>query len=374
MRIKAILVDDDKLALHILKHDLKKHSDIKIEGLFTDPLAALKKIEEIKPDVVFLDIDMPQLKGIDAASQIVDIYHHTEIVFVTSHNRYAVDAFEVNALDYLVKPVSKKRLEKTIQKLLNRKQSLFNQPSQPLKSVDILEIKCFGQFQIKWKDEHPIKWRSRLTRELSAFLIQNSGKETSKECILEELWPDEKCQTSVARLYSGMHYIRKALEDYNIKRELIELRGKYFIELSPEVRTDIVLFEDAVTDIDENTEVSVLESIEALYTGEYLEGETWLWAYPERERIHNIYLQFTVKLARKYIAFSLYEKAEAILLKVFRKNPYDEIITSLLLEVYKITNQKNKASMHFSTYAKLLQSELAINPQRDIRILYNSIK
>jgi two-component SAPR family response regulator len=126
LRIKAILVDDDKVALQILEHDLKEHPEIKIEALFTDPLAALDKIEEIKPDVVFLDIDMPQLKGIDAASQIMDIYSDTEIIFVTSHSRYAVDAFDVNAFDYLVKPVSIKRLEKTIQKLLHRKKTLFN--------------------------------------------------------------------------------------------------------------------------------------------------------------------------------------------------------------------------------------------------------
>ncbi|WP_084681202.1 response regulator [Desulfospira joergensenii] len=373
MGIRAILIDDDQLALKILAHELDRYPDIEVEGLFTDPLEALERIKKIKPDVVFLDINMPQLIGLDAASQIKDINPNTEIVFVTSHNQYAVDAFAVDALDYLVKPISENRLAKTIQKISGKTQTLDRRRNPLSQPGEILEIRCFGHFQIQWKGKPPITWRSALTRELAAFLIQNRGKKMSKERILEELWPEDNPKTSVARLYSGMHYIRKALESYNIKRDMVELSGKYFIKLGPGIKPDTALFEEAVSKIDDHTDILTLEAMENLYTGEYLEEESWLWAYPERERINNLYTRFAIRLVEKYLDLLSYEKAEILLLKAFEKNPYEEQITSLLLQIYKKTNKKAKAAKHFAAYEDVLKNELGINAEENIRRLYASI-
>lgn len=373
MVIKAVLIDDDKLALNILRHQLARYPDIEIEESFTDPLEALDRIKTIKPDVVFLDINMPQLIGLDAASQIKGVDQNTEVVFVTSHNRYAVDAFEVNALDYLVKPVSERRLAKTIQKILSKNKALDNSQNQEGPPVKILEIKCLGRFQINWEDKQPIIWRSALTRELAAYLIQNRGKKMSKERIVEELWSGDNPKTSVTRLYSGMHYIRKALESYDIKREMIELSGKYVVRLGSGIKPDTALFEDAVLNSDDTADISSLEAIEDLYTGEYLEEESWLWAYPERERLNNIYTQFTTRIVKKYLDLLLYEKAETLLLKAFKKNPYEEEITSSLLQIYKKTNKKAKAAKHFTAYEEILKNELGINAEENIRLLYTSI-
>lgn len=370
MRKKVILVDDDELALSIMKYQLKRYPDIKVEDVFTNPFDALKKIKVSNPDVVFLDIDMPQLKGMDVASRIMEINQDTKIVFVTSHTQYALDAFELNAIDYLIKPVSKKRLEKTIQRLFKKKSVVVPQNL----TTKSLEINCLGPFQIKWTEDAPLKWRSAITRELVAFLIHYKDSNMSKDRILDELWPEDNMKTTVPRLYSGIHYIRKSLEDYHIKKEFIELGGKYCIRLGSGVKTDATLFEEAVAAIDAHTDINTIEAIQAMYKGEYLEGEAWLWAYPERERMTNLYTEIIIKLAQKYIAALLFEKAEIILMKAFKKNTYDEKITSLLLHVYKTTNKKTKAAKHFTNYEKLLKEELSINPQENIKLLYASIK
>jgi len=82
--IKAVLVDDERPALRGLEHLLKSYPEISISGMYTNPLKAIDEIGQLKPEIVFLDINMPQLKGIDAASRILDSRPDTDIVFVTA--------------------------------------------------------------------------------------------------------------------------------------------------------------------------------------------------------------------------------------------------------------------------------------------------
>ncbi|MGI6686311.1 MAG: LytR/AlgR family response regulator transcription factor [Bacillota bacterium] len=115
--LRAVLVDDEALALKNLKYVLTQLEEIKVMAALTSPFAALEKISGEKPDVVFLDIEMPGLNGLEAAEEIWRISEEILIVFVTAYDEYAVKAFEVNALDYLLKPVTLERLERTLEKV-----------------------------------------------------------------------------------------------------------------------------------------------------------------------------------------------------------------------------------------------------------------
>lgn len=118
--IKAILVDDEKMALGELKYALEQLEDIKVQGTFNDPLELLKELPNCTPDVVFLDIEMPEVNGFVVAEEILARKPDTYIVFVTAYDEYAIKAFETNALDYVLKPVVAKRLQQTITKLISR--------------------------------------------------------------------------------------------------------------------------------------------------------------------------------------------------------------------------------------------------------------
>jgi len=119
--IRAVLVDDERPALRGLEHLLKNYSEVSIIGMYTNPLIAIEEIGFLKPQVVFMDINMPQLKGIDAASRILDLSPDTDIVFVTAFDQYAIEAFEIHALDYILKPISTERLGKTIERMMMKK-------------------------------------------------------------------------------------------------------------------------------------------------------------------------------------------------------------------------------------------------------------
>ncbi len=112
--MKAVIVDDERLARKELRRLLDEHPEIEIIGECSNGMEAIEFINANKPDLVFMDIEMPELNGFEVLEKIDKT---PAIVFVTAYNDYALKAFEVNALDYLVKPVDPERLRETIAKL-----------------------------------------------------------------------------------------------------------------------------------------------------------------------------------------------------------------------------------------------------------------
>ncbi len=116
--VKAILIDDERLALLHLKNMLEQVSlDVEVIGTFTDPVAAMHAVIKQKPDVVFADIYMPGIDGLEMGRQLKSTVPDVEIVFVSGDGRFAMDALELRAFDYMRKPLEIRRLQKTMDRL-----------------------------------------------------------------------------------------------------------------------------------------------------------------------------------------------------------------------------------------------------------------
>lgn len=118
--MKTILIDDERLARQELKNLLAAYPEIQIVGEANNAETAIESIKQLKPDVIFLDIQMPGKNGFELLEEISGV---PEVVFVTAYDEYAIRAFEVNALDYLLKPVQSTRLAETVKKILNKENS-----------------------------------------------------------------------------------------------------------------------------------------------------------------------------------------------------------------------------------------------------------
>nr|NQU89569.1 response regulator transcription factor [Bacteroidota bacterium] len=116
-KIKALIVDDERLARKTLYSLLSKYDEIEIVGEADGVKEAIIKIKEHSPEVLFLDFQMPGQSGFDLLNQVD---YCGRIIFVTAYDEYAIRAFNVNALDYLLKPISPDRMDKTIQRLLSQ--------------------------------------------------------------------------------------------------------------------------------------------------------------------------------------------------------------------------------------------------------------
>ncbi|MBC8590031.1 LytR/AlgR family response regulator transcription factor [Wansuia hejianensis] len=143
--IRALVVDDEVPAREELIYILKSFKEIEVVGEASYGKEALELEKQLNPDLIFLDIDMPGLNGIEVAQELVKSDSRPFIVFVTAYEAYAIKAFEVNAIDYILKPISEERLEKSIKKILNsinrERESYFDRLGNLLSKLNIIEEK-----------------------------------------------------------------------------------------------------------------------------------------------------------------------------------------------------------------------------------------
>jgi two-component system LytT family response regulator/two-component system response regulator LytT len=120
MDLRAVLVDDEQLARDELGYLLGRIGGVEVLGQAGNGIEALTTIERLQPDVVFLDVQMPGLTGFEVARRMLDARASSHIIFVTAYDQHAIEAFEVNAVDYLLKPVDPARLEVAVERARRR--------------------------------------------------------------------------------------------------------------------------------------------------------------------------------------------------------------------------------------------------------------
>ncbi|MDD1795482.1 two-component system response regulator BtsR [Enterovibrio sp. ZSDZ42] len=146
--LTALVIDDEQFAREELIDLLSESNEITVVGEAPNAIVGLKKINELKPDVVFVDIQMPQVTGLDLLSML-DPDTMPYVVFVTAYDQYAIQAFEDNAFDYLLKPVEPQRLVKTLQKLVrNANKGTLSQNVTPIASEQLAQVPCMGHNRI----------------------------------------------------------------------------------------------------------------------------------------------------------------------------------------------------------------------------------
>jgi two-component system, LytTR family, response regulator LytT len=118
--IKAVVVDDEQLARDELCYQLQQLGEIEVIAQAGNGIEALTAIERTEPDIVFLDVQMPGLTGFEVARRLIEDDQAPCVVFVTAFDQHAIEAFEVNAVDYLLKPVESVRLEQAVQRARKR--------------------------------------------------------------------------------------------------------------------------------------------------------------------------------------------------------------------------------------------------------------
>lgn len=365
--LRIVALDDENHALERFESVVKDFKDVELCGLFDDADDLLAYIGGDPPDVVFLDIEMPGKSGIQIAGELSVINPEISVVFVTAFSQYAVEAFELCALDYMLKPATPDRLKKTIERLMKKK------PAAREGGERKLQIKSLGRLQVSWENREPVKWRTEKVKELFGFLLHHHRREISKEEILEALWAEHPPGRSVRQLYNGIYYIRKTLEDYGIGQSMISVHGNYRLKIDESVVYDADLYQKLAVSLEkaeEALDIIPLEKLASLYQGDYMGGEDWPWAELTREALSRSYRHYLLRLAGLYLEQHLYIKGETVLIKAYHLDPYEESVTELLLRLYHAAGEKSKAAKHFSDYTRLIASELGIKPSSKLQRLY----
>jgi len=275
MRIAA--VDDEAHALERFERMIGDFKDIELCGLFETGEQLLSYLKEQPLDAVFLDIEMPEVNGLELSTRIMDLNEDIHIVFVTAFNQYAIEAFEVQAVDYILKPLTEERLDKTIHRLLKNKRTA-KQHEKPF-------IQCFGDFEVFLGGE-ALPWKNSKAKEILAFLVQKDGVPVDWEKIADAIWPEYNCEKAQTNFHATTYLLRKRLAEAGISGILESGRGNYRI-VTDQVDCDLYQFEGLIG----SNKIKRKEDFrlfELLKQKGYMEASGYSWAQPRAAELEEI--------------------------------------------------------------------------------------
>ena len=376
--MKAIIVDDERHALRKMEKLLAEQSETDVQicwtGSFQDPYAALEAAQREKLDIAFLDIHLAEMDGLELAERLVTIQPTLHIVFVTAFQEYAVKAFEMNALDYLLKPVHPQRLAITLKRIADSsaKSSLVGWSAKTkaalccLKSLHYLDHQgnvCY------------FPWKTLKAQELFAYLVHYRDKTLSKQILIDLLWPDYDIERSSIQLHTAIYQIRKMIKSTGFDLQ-IKYKDEGYRLVWGDVKLDVEEWEDSVRHLPPVTEETVDQhvSIMEMYTGDYLGEHPYLWAEHEQERLRLIWLSHAKQIAEYYTSKEQYTEAILMYQKIREKFPGAEDGYFGLMKLYALLNYQGEVSKQFQLISIKLKEEFDVAPSKELTEWYQQWK
>ena len=365
--INVFIVDNDQDAIRHIIEMLEKHDRFNVIATYSDVETPLKKLANIKPDIVFTTIEIDGINGIDFTKKIKAIDSNIEVVFVTNNIEYALDSYAVDALDYIKKPIKSDDIESVIDRYNNRKDVEQND--------NVQMICCFNYFSFRenGKEVRNIKWRTAKTKELLIYLIQNRNEVVRKDVIVELLWADSGIENAYSQLYSSIYHLRKMLKTLDFNLEIISTDNGYELEFN-NIIVDVDVWEkelSAMRRIDNNNIIDYTEALE-LYKGDYLGDETFIWQENERERLRVLYFYYTENLINYLIKEESNYEAILIALNVQKFYPYLEDSYYWLMQLYERLGNTYSVVDQYNKLTYMLQEEFNSKPRSHIQEWYDN--
>ena len=249
----AICVDDEPLVLQLtlsLFRDLPGFQEV--EG-FAGPLEALDWLENHTPDIALLDIDMPGMNGLELARRIRDMHPDTAVIFLTGYSEYALDAFQLHASGYLMKPINREKLASEVEYALSGRNRG--------KASNVF-AKTFGNFDLL-VDGRPQVFKRSKSKELLAYLVDRHGGNVSRPEAFAVLWEDTFYDRAMQKQMDVViRSLRSTLEEAGVG-EIFEIQSGWMRILPERMDSDLFRF------LDGNRE-AIQE-----YRGEYMSAYSW---------------------------------------------------------------------------------------------------
>ncbi|GAB6106745.1 response regulator [Fusibacter bizertensis] len=277
--MKVLLVEDEFHTLLELKELVSEYK----EGMEITALAnseeALKSCESENYQIALLDIEMPRKNGIELAMEIYRVLPEIKIAFVTAYNHFATEAFDAYAIDYILKPVRKQRLYKSLDRLVAAC------GEDKVSKIEI-NIKTFGKFEVT-VDGEIVKWKRQKAYELCAFLVMHTNQPIHKEKIIDILFPEFSLSKATVQLHTAISYIRKL----GIK---IEYFNNSYRFVPDNATVDLAQFEAAIhefksVDLIEKKDLIRMKKILKSCSGDFYDEDGFSWSLSNKEHLKNQY-------------------------------------------------------------------------------------
>lgn len=263
--MRIIAVDDEFLALEEFEDTCR---DLGIEDeivKFNNPLDALSYVAQNKVDIAFLDIEMPVIKGIELAKRIKVLSPNVRVIFTTGYSDYALEAFGVDAVDYVLKPYEPQTIKKAYDKALLIKDAV---------SENHILIKTFGYFDV-FVEGKSVNFSSAKSKELLALLVDRNGGVVSTEQAISVLWEGRAYDETVQSLFRKvLRSLRATLEEIGISEILVDNRNQRSIDKTKFSCDYYELLENGKSD-------------KVKYFGKYM--DQYAWAQSTKKQIDEMF-------------------------------------------------------------------------------------
>lgn len=371
--IRAIVVDDEPLALKHMEIKLSELGTVEVVKTFLNVGNFLKEMKHLNFQVAFLDIEMPGFSGLDLAELIQEQFKDVYIVFVTAHRDYAVQAFELNSIDYLLKPIMKERLEKTVTRIQEQLRVNDNSSSTEQDISSKLRVVCFDEFAV-FSHNEPVKWKTAKVKELFAFLVTNINTYVNRDFLIDLLWPDTEYQKAKILLHTSISHLRKTLDSMGYPGSLTFSNQNYTLELY-DFQCDAIELEQTIamyTSVNHNT-IQLFEHVVQQYSGDYMGKNGYEWAAVKNQNIRQELLWLLQKMIDYYTDNEKLDKKQHYLQILLTYNPYSEHALQQLMRYYITVSNRGDAVNVYHEFKNQLQEDLGISPGRATTELYESI-
>ncbi|MFC4598801.1 response regulator [Cohnella hongkongensis] len=361
--MKVLLIDDEQAMLTALSQLLSRIEGVEIVGMVRSRAEAVAFVAKHIVDLAFIDIKIAEDSGLTLALELRKMNAELDIVFVTSHKEFALDAFHAYPLDYIVKPISKKRLEETVARAARGRAEKRGSGHED--GSKRLSVASLGALQISNAQGESLKWMSRKSQELFAYLLLCRGNRTAKVRILEDIFQDR--EGSELYLNTALYQLRRTLATHGMKAILVSDREQYQMSLE-HIKVDFIEFEERLSGfhaIDENN-VEAAIAVEKMYTGDLFEDKPYEWALVERERLSDVYDAFAKRLVKWLLENDRIRQAVQISKKLVRRNELDEEANMLLMHGLAALKDRLALQLRYKKYEALLKQELNIQPSAEL--------
>lgn len=368
-----MIVDDEVLTSeHIARLLTKQFVDV--VGCYDNAFDALQAFQDKQPDVLFLDIEMPEISGMDLAEKLRTIGYEGELIFITAYNEYALQAFDVNATDYLLKPVMEEDIARAMQRVNKRSVVATKATKRQVK------ISFFGHVSVYVDEEPtPIRWKTLKCVEVFAYMVlQTEHSDISKWKIIEAIWPNNTKESADTNFRSTISRLNKTLRESQTGLSVISTGSGYQLQ-----RKDVDVYIDA-----KQIEKLAIESIKLApmnvvvfeqavqsYQGMLLEELDSEWCRELQRKYHLYFVQVIKEL------ISYYGKEMENPLKILQMterwkqfDSYDERLRELELQIHCKLYGVQGMKRYYSDYCHVLRSELGIEPHAAFQELYEKYR
>lgn len=376
--MKVILIDDEPAMHLVLTRMLSKLGGFEVAGAFSDTASAHAYLQTQEADLILLDISMPRESGLEFAARLRAEGRQIRLVFLTSHKEYALDAFDVYAFDYLIKPVVREKLHRTLLRAASER--TFAEPPSPaeppLPGADGLTVRVFGGIELFGPGDVRAKWKSRKSAELFAYLLLRRGRHCSRERLVEDLFGSMPQKNAETYLNTTAYQLRKLLEGFGRKDMLASDNLHYALEPGASDSVDLLEFEAGCREVLAPAAAFDLPraaALEELYAGPLFGERDFVWASGEAERLDRMYLALGRRLGEELLDRGEASAAADLAVKLIGRSDLDEAPRLLLLEASAMQHDRAGLVRQYEDYARALRRELGVDPSPPLVARYRKL-